>query len=106
MTDTLAAALADLQTQLPRITKGKTAKVETKTGRNYEYKYQNLAEISELVLPLLGKLGLSWVTRPTLNEHREFVLAYKLWHISGDSVEGEWPLQKGTSQEMDRKSVV
>jgi hypothetical protein len=100
MTDTLASALAQLQANLPRITKGETAVVPTKTGGSYKYTYAGLGQISDVVLQLLGKLGMSWVTRPTLNEHREFVLAYRLLHISGDSIEGEWPLQKGTPQEM------
>jgi hypothetical protein len=96
----LAAALADLQTQLPHIAKVKTAKVKTKTGADYEYKYENLGQISHDLLPLLGKLGLSWVTRPTVNERAEFVLAYTLQHISGEAICGEYPLQKGSPQEM------
>ena len=97
---TLASALAQLQANLPRITKGETAVVPTKTGGSYKYTYAGLAHVSDTILKALGKLGMSWVTRPTLNEQREFVLAYRLLHISGDSIEGEWPLQKGTPQEM------
>ena len=51
---TLAAALAELQTKLPRIGKDKTAKVRTKTGADYTYDYANLATISHQPMPLMG----------------------------------------------------
>lgn len=100
-TESLAAALADLQTQLPRITKDLTAKVKSeRTGAQYQYSYADLAQISRELLPLLGKLGLSFTARPTLAEGR-FVLAYKLLHISGDKEEGQYPLpDRGTPQEI------
>ena len=104
MTDTLASALAQLQSDLPRITKGETARVTGKskdgTPISYTYAYAGLAHVSDTVLKALGSLGMSWVTRPTLNEQRDFVLAYKLQHTCGDKEEGEYPLQKGTPQEM------
>jgi hypothetical protein len=104
MTDNLAAALAQLQANLPRITKGETAVVPTKAGGSYKYTYASLAHVSAEVLPLLGKLGLSWSTMPTLNEQGRFVLFYRLAHASGDvitGVSGEYPLpEHGTPQEM------
>jgi hypothetical protein len=101
MTDTLWSALAELQTQLPRIAKPKTAVVKTKTGGEYKYKYENLGQISAEILPLLGKLGLSWVTMPTLNVNGQFVLRYVLTHASNNSMSGEYPLPaSGTPQEM------
>jgi hypothetical protein len=100
----LAAAIAELQTQLPHIEKARTAKVKgrSKAGVDfdYTYKYEGLTEVSDAILPLLGKLGMAWVTRPTINERGEFVLAYTLAHTSGESVGGEWPLAKGASQDM------
>lgn len=94
------AALADLQTQLPHIAKDNTAKVPTKTGGGYVYKYADLAQISREVLPLLGKLGLSFTSRPTLREAR-LVLVYELRHISGELIEGEYPLPaNGSPQEI------
>jgi hypothetical protein len=97
----LDAALAWFQMNLPRVTKGEIAKVqgETKTGKafEYDYRYADLTDVSGAVLPLLGRLGLSWRTRPTL-AHLEgdsgyrFVLQYELKHVSGQSIEGIWPL--------------
>ena len=100
VTSGLNEALADLQTQLPHIAKNNRAKVPTKAGGSYEYQYADLAEISRQVLPLLGKLGLSFTSRPTLVGDR-LVLVYELRHISGESIDGVWPLpDRGTPQEI------
>jgi hypothetical protein len=107
MTNTTAAvaginaALADLQTQLPHIAKDNTAKVPTKTGGGYQYKYADLAQISREVLPLMGKLGLSFTSRPTLTGDGRLVLVYELRHISGEIIEGAYPLpDRGSPQEV------
>lgn len=92
----LNEALADLQTQLPHIAKNNTANAGT-----YKYNYADLAEISRQLLPLMGKLGLSFTAKPTLNAQGKFVLAYKLRHVSGEFDDGEWPLpERGSPQEM------
>ena len=89
MSDNLAAALAELQKQLPTIEKHQTA-----NAGQYQYDYADLADVSGPLLPLLGAVGLSWMCRPTINAAGDFVLAYKLLHTSGDSEEGEYPLPK------------
>ncbi len=92
---TLAAALAELQTQLPAISKDLTANVGS-----YRYSYADLAMISREVLPILGKLGLSFTSCPTLRDGR-FVLAYQLLHSSGAGISGLYPLpEKGSPQEI------
>ncbi|HEY6118230.1 MAG TPA: ERF family protein [Candidatus Dormibacteraeota bacterium] len=94
------AALADLQTQLPHISKNNKAEVPTKTGGKYTYQYADLAEISRQLLPLLGKLGLSFTSRPTM-AGEQLVLVYELRHISGELIEGMYPLPgRGTPQEV------
>lgn len=90
-TPALNAALAVVQSQLPRIDKGKTAKVPMKAGGTYTYTYADLADVSAAVLPLLGANGLSFTTWPTLVGNR-FVLRYELLHQSGESKGGEYPL--------------
>lgn len=98
--ETLAHALAALQTKLPDIVKDKTAKVDTRSGPSYKYTYSNLGQITREVMPLLGALGLSFVCRPTFVEGR-FVLAYELLHVSGQSRTGEYPLsERGTPQQI------
>lgn len=96
----LAAALVELQSQLPHIRKSETATVPTKTGGQYQYTYAGLAQVTEEIIPLLVKLGMSWVCRPSLTERGEFVLAYELRHIGGESITGAWPLTKGTPQDI------
>lgn len=96
-TASLGAALATLQTRLPQIRKGETAKVETAKG-SYSYTYAGLAQISAQILPLLGGLGLSFIAKPTFLEGR-FVLAYSLLHVSGEREDGQYPLPtSGTPQ--------
>ncbi len=89
----LASALAQLQTQLPKIGKAKTANTGT-----YSYAFADLAAVSAQIMPLLGKLGMSFTARPTYNDAGVFVLAYRLWHSSGEMLEGEYPLPTGTPQ--------
>lgn len=99
-TDTLAAALAAVQADLPEVRKAETAKVPTKTGGSYSYTYADLAAVTRVILPRLGKVGLSWTTKPTILGDR-FVLAYKLLHVSGEYEEGTYPLpDRGSPQEI------
>ena len=88
----LAKALAEVQANLPAIVKGETAKVETKTGGSYSYTYADLADISEQLLPLLTKHGLSFAACPHLRDDGQFVLRYALLHTSGEERGGDYPL--------------
>jgi hypothetical protein len=96
-TNTLDEALAWLQLNLPRVAKGETAEV-VKDGRKlYDYQYADLTDVSEAVLPLLGKLGLSWRCVPTMVRLEgetgwRFVLKYTLRHVGGSEITGMWPL--------------
>jgi hypothetical protein len=83
----LATALSKVQANLPQIVKAETAD----TGK-YTYSYASLADISEQVLPLLAKHGLSFACMPTLSEGGSFVLRYRLMHVEGEALEGEYPL--------------
>jgi hypothetical protein len=95
---TLAAALAKLQTQLPRIAKSETAKVVSQKG-SYSYTYAGLADISARVLPLLGAVGLSFTGRPTFDANGRYVLRCALMHASGESIDGDYLLPtSGTPQ--------
>ena len=100
-TPTLASALAELQTRLPHIKKASKAQYG---------QYADLADISKELLPIMGKLGLSFTAIPTLlwtlgpeeplklNDPM-FVLEYTLWHgPSGDFIRGRYPLPQGTPQ--------
>jgi hypothetical protein len=101
----LAAALAAFQAELPKAAKDNTAKVATKTGGSYTYSYADLSDLSPLVLPLLAKHGLCFLTKPTMVESR-FVLHYKLLHTSGEFEEGYWPLVAATCTQQELGSAV
>ena len=80
----LFAAVAALQAQLPRVGKGETAKVPGKDGKQgYTYRYADLADVSQAILPLLAKHGLAFIAKPTVIDG-EFGLDYKLVHSSGE----------------------
>lgn len=97
----LAASLAQLQTQLPRIAKGEKAEVATKTGGTYSYTYAGLSDISAQVLPLLGAVGLSFIATPAFDSTGRYVLQCTLLHTSGESREGAYPLPtSGTPQSL------
>jgi hypothetical protein len=94
-TGSLAQALAAFQLELPRLGKSSTADAGT-----YKYRYADLAEVSTLVLPLLAKQGLSFSSKPTIDESGRFVLAYVLRHTSGDEDSGSYPLPTASPQQV------
>ena len=92
----LAAALAAFQAEIPKVIKGSKADIQPKEGRSYSYEYAELGAVNEAVMPLLGKHGLAFTTKPTWVTRPEsppvFVLIYKLMHSSGEQEVGVWPL--------------
>ena len=89
--ETLAAALAAFQAELPEIGKANEAAVEEQDGTVRTYRYAGLPDISAAVLPVLGRHGLSFSTIPTFDHEGRFILRYKLRHESA-SMEGVFPL--------------
>lgn len=98
--DTLAAALAAFQTEVPRIEKGKTAQ-----AGKYSYDYADLSDVTAVVLPLLGKHGLAWSAAPTMGDHG-FVLEYQLAHSSGEAITGTYPLPPANTAPQQMGSAI
>ena len=103
MSDTqgnLYTALAAVQAELPHIDKANTGGGDTKDGKKGpKYKYANLADVSQAILPLLAKHGLAFNSKPTMIDG-EFGLSYKLVHKSGEKDEGFIPFGRaGTPQQ-------
>jgi hypothetical protein len=97
--ESLAAALAAFQAELPRLRKDETAKVkgESADGRpvNYSYGYADLAQVVEAVSTCLGQHGLAFTAFPTMlaiNGQTGFSLEYALVHEGGEERNGSWPL--------------
>lgn len=90
----LAEALSKAQGAFPKVSKSRTAKIESKreNARSFSYKYADLASILEAIIPALGKnaLALTQFTR-RVSEHG-VVLVTRLIHVSGEILEGEYPL--------------
>jgi hypothetical protein len=94
--ETLAAALAAFQAEVPKMSKDETAKVTGKNGETgapvkYTYGYAGLDQFVEIVEPVLGKHGLSVTSAPCWEDGR-FVLVVTLLHEGGDERNGYWPL--------------
>lgn len=96
----LAEALVAFQAEMPTVHKGKTAKVETKTGPGYRYTYADLADIMAAAAPILTKHGLSFSARPHLVDQGAYELVGMLRHISGEHDEGALPIYGRTPQEL------
>lgn len=97
--ETLAAALAAFQAELPKLTKDQSAKVtgESQSGAkiSYTYGYADLSQVTGEVSPVLGKHGLSFTSFPTMTE-QGFQLVYSLMHERGERIDGRWPLPDPT----------
>lgn len=86
-TPNLNGALAAFQAELPRVTKGATGQV----GNKRDYKYADLADVTEVALPLLAKQGLSFTAIPDVRDGM-FGLRCVLRHSSGEEDSGFYPL--------------
>lgn len=88
----LAAALAAARVEFKPFAKDQTAKVQAKSGANYEYKYADLAALFEATTPALSKHGLALSQWPSINSGGRFVLVTLLTHASGQWLAAEYPL--------------
>lgn len=91
-TPALNAAIAKLQGTLPRVTKGMSANLTKKDGTpGPKYKYADLADVSEAILPLLSQCGLAFTAMPDV-DNGMFGLRYALRHESGEEDGGFYML--------------
>ncbi len=96
-TKTLAEALVALQAAAPKLKTDSVAKVPTKGGGEYSYKYLTLNSLTDDMRPVLAEHDFAWVTMPA-GSTAEPTLRYALIHgPSGDKIEGEVPLYLGGS---------
>ncbi|MEV4271966.1 ERF family protein [Micromonospora aurantiaca (nom. illeg.)] len=88
----LAAALAKVQAELPKLERDRTVEVQQKSGGSYSYSYVTLANLSDAILPLLAKHGLSFVALPGAGSDGKMAVRYQLLHESGETLAGEFPI--------------
>lgn len=85
--ESLNAALLELQANLPTVAKRQVAN----TG-SYSYKYAGLSSVMSALLPRLNKLGVIFISRPTLADGRP-VLTCELVHVAtGEKLTAEYPI--------------
>lgn len=82
----IAAAFCAAQAQMPDIAKSRTAKVDTKAGGNYTYKYADLSDLLEAVRPLLAANGL-FVSQDCIRRASMIDVYTTIGHKSGEYVD-------------------
>lgn len=100
----LAAALAAVQAELPKLDRDRTVTVEQRNGDTYSYSYVTLANLTDAILPLLAKHGLAWVCLPGTGADGKMCVRYRMMHNSGESLDGEFPISgEGGIQQLGGK---
>lgn len=99
--DSLAAALAGFQADMPTVHKGQTARIPGRDGRSgYSYQYADLADVAKVAHPLLARHGLSFTTSPQHLDGVGFVLRGTLRHTSGQEDTGVLPITGRSAQDL------
>lgn len=80
-----ARDLAAFQQKCPPIAKKSTAKVTTKSGVQYTYRYAELDQIARTIAPFLAELGLSYTWDSDLRD-KILHCACTLRHVNGHSI--------------------
>lgn len=102
--DKIAAALARAQPKFKPLIKSKTARISSAKA-TYEYRYADLADVFISVRDALAENEIAIVQSTSLNEKGGYVLATRLIHSSGQSLESallldRWPDPKALGIEM------
>lgn len=87
----LFAALAKAQAEIKNPEKSKTAKVPTKSGGSYTYKYADIADVLRGALPVLSKHGLALIQQTHVVDG-QIILRSWITHEKGGWVESEFPI--------------
>jgi hypothetical protein len=80
----IAPALVAALGELTDVPKGREAKIPTKTGASYGYKYADLADALSMVRPILKKHGLAITQTATNPDHDTVAIHTTLFHASGE----------------------
>lgn len=84
-------ALAAAQAEIKNPPKAKEAKIKTKTGAEFSYKYADIAEVLTTVLPVLSKHGLA-ILQPTRIIDNHLCIETVLTHSSGETISSLYPV--------------
>lgn len=91
-------ALLEAQRQFPTIHKGKTARIPTKNDGEYSYKYADLGDVMDAVLPILHKHDLALTQPLVYTENGKVGVGTRIYHSSGHVEDfGELTLPAGNN---------
>ena len=99
-TSNIAKSLVEFQRKVPAIPKKRTAKVPTKSGGEYSYKYADLSDILAAISEPLAAQGLA-VSQSAFNGEGGVGVTTVLLHTSGEHIQSDplvMPLQGATAQ--------
>ena len=101
----LAKALVKFQSEVPVIPKSQTAKIATKTGRDYSYTYADLSDIWLAIRKPLKENGLAVTQMLTSNDSTDFINT-KIWHESGETENETFAIPTGGKTPQEVGSVI
>ncbi len=87
----IITALKKAQAEFPRIPRGRTARVPTKSGGSYSYSYADLGDVVEACTPVLHKFDLVLFQSGAVIEGKQ-ALRTTLGHISGETITSDFIL--------------
>jgi ERF superfamily len=96
------AAISEFQKDCPPIKKTATAKIQTRGGTGYTYRYAPLDEITSVIAPVMGRLGLSVSWRSRV-EPEQVIVSCRVSHTLGhheESGEIAIPISQGAADGM------
>lgn len=82
----ISAALVKALGEMSDVPKGREAKIPTKSGSNYSYKYADLADSLSMVRPILAKHGLAVTQNATMPDETTVHIHTTLFHESGEFI--------------------
>lgn len=86
----IAVALSKAQALFPPIQKNRTAKIKTRNGQEYSYKYADLTDVVAAVRPVLAQFELAF-SQCVIAGPKGEELWTTLYHASGETITGAVP---------------
>jgi hypothetical protein len=96
--DKIAEALAKARGVIKNPEKNRTAKIPTKSGREYSYNYADLPACFDAAAAALAENGICYPSSVEYRNNTPFLLL-RFIHISGQWLESEFRLSSGTEKE-------
>ena len=100
-----AANLVEFQSECPAVERTSTAKIATKSGAGFEYKFADFAEIVSTVRPFLARHGLSF-TFDSKTDNRALTCVCTLRHANGHSVSSSFTLPTESASAMSEQQKI